>query len=59
MSFAAVLLLALAKSGVASPVPQPVASPLPPVPQPVQAAHGSDEEELRSDQVMNITRPSK
>ena len=46
MSFAAVLLLALAKSGVASPVPQPV----PPVPQPVpQAAHGSDEEELRSD----------
>jgi hypothetical protein len=38
MSFAAVLLLALAKSG-ASPVPQPVP----------QAAHGSDEEELRSD----------
>jgi hypothetical protein len=48
MSFAAVLLLALAKSG-ASPVPQPV-PPAPPVPQPVpQAAHGSDEEELRSD----------
>lgn len=57
MSFAAVLLLALAKSGVASPVPQPV-PPAPPVPQPVpQAAHGSDEEDLSLSSISDLTKP--